>query len=126
MASTIASQGEAAKARLPLAYRDQCSALVLSGINIVKPSLTDWPRLLIPLNKCRRQGNYMQWNCEHESKLNYNLPRTQLNTFRPLASNETALKDQEGTGYGRGRVSQVTRPIGDVIIYTIVNNRHYC
>ncbi|KAG8691574.1 hypothetical protein FRC11_000615 [Ceratobasidium sp. 423] len=48
MASTIASQQEAAKARVPLSYRDQCSAL------------------LIPLNKCRRQGNYMQWNCEHE------------------------------------------------------------
>ncbi|KDN48103.1 hypothetical protein RSAG8_03119, partial [Rhizoctonia solani AG-8 WAC10335] len=48
MASTIASQQEVAKARIPLAYRDQCSAL------------------LIPLNKCRRQGNYMQWNCEHE------------------------------------------------------------
>ncbi|KAF8607772.1 hypothetical protein BDV93DRAFT_279210 [Ceratobasidium sp. AG-I] len=46
--STIATQEEAAKARIPLSYRDQCSAL------------------LIPLNQCRRQGNYMPWNCEHE------------------------------------------------------------
>ncbi|KAH7343972.1 NADH-ubiquinone oxidoreductase B18 subunit-domain-containing protein [Rhizoctonia solani] len=66
MASTIASQQEAAKARIPLAYRDQCSALVPFTESIIKLSLTDWFRLLIPLNKCRRQGNYMQWNCEHE------------------------------------------------------------
>ncbi|GAB1523603.1 hypothetical protein RhiTH_006753 [Rhizoctonia solani] len=62
MASTIASQGEAAKARLPLAYRDQCSAVgdketTCSGIVNMKDMNT-------------------------KSKFNYNLPRTQLNTFR--------------------------------------------
>ncbi|KAG8927025.1 hypothetical protein FRC03_000544 [Tulasnella sp. 419] len=46
--STTASQEEAKAARLPIGWRDQCSAL------------------LIPLNKCRRKNNYMQWECEHE------------------------------------------------------------
>jgi len=45
-ANLTASQEEAKAARLPLGYRDGCSAL------------------LIPLNKCRRQTNYMQWECE--------------------------------------------------------------
>ncbi|SPO48879.1 related to NADH-ubiquinone oxidoreductase B18 subunit [Moesziomyces antarcticus] len=49
MADThTASVDEANAARLPLGYRDQCSAL------------------LIPLNKCRKQTLYAPWKCEDE------------------------------------------------------------
>ncbi|WFD40339.1 uncharacterized protein MJAP1_003325 [Malassezia japonica] len=43
-----ASLEESNAARLPLGYRDSCSAL------------------LIPLNKCRRQTLYAPWKCEEE------------------------------------------------------------
>ncbi|KIJ29735.1 hypothetical protein M422DRAFT_214896 [Sphaerobolus stellatus SS14] len=46
--STTASQEEMKANRLPLGYRDNCSAL------------------LIPLNKCRRQNLYLPWHCDHE------------------------------------------------------------
>ncbi|KAF9269378.1 hypothetical protein L218DRAFT_915409 [Marasmius fiardii PR-910] len=48
MTSTLASQEEMKKAKMPLGWRDQCSAL------------------LIPLNICRREKNYLPWECEHE------------------------------------------------------------
>ncbi|KAF9518399.1 hypothetical protein BS47DRAFT_1313296 [Hydnum rufescens UP504] len=49
MASALsASQDQAKSTRLPLGYRDHCSAL------------------LIPLNQCRRANNYVPWECEHE------------------------------------------------------------
>ncbi|WFD31751.1 hypothetical protein MSPP1_002790 [Malassezia sp. CBS 17886] len=43
-----ASLEESQANRLPLGYRDSCSAL------------------LIPLNKCRRQTLYAPWKCEDE------------------------------------------------------------
>ncbi|KDN36923.1 hypothetical protein K437DRAFT_259975 [Tilletiaria anomala UBC 951] len=43
-----ASVEAANAARLPLGYRDSCSAL------------------LIPLNKCRKQTLYAPWKCEDE------------------------------------------------------------
>ncbi|ORY29023.1 NADH-ubiquinone oxidoreductase B18 subunit-domain-containing protein [Naematelia encephala] len=46
--SYTASQEEMKAARLPLAWRDQCSAL------------------LIPLNKCRHKELYLPWKCEDE------------------------------------------------------------
>ncbi|KAF8920834.1 NADH-ubiquinone oxidoreductase B18 subunit-domain-containing protein [Mucidula mucida] len=46
--STTASQTELKAARVPLGWRDQCSAL------------------LIPLNVCRVEKNYLPWECEHE------------------------------------------------------------
>ncbi|KIY65119.1 hypothetical protein CYLTODRAFT_424642 [Cylindrobasidium torrendii FP15055 ss-10] len=46
--STTASQTELKANRVPLGWRDQCSAL------------------LIPLNVCRTQKNFMPWECEHE------------------------------------------------------------
>ncbi|RSH77776.1 uncharacterized protein EHS24_002835 [Apiotrichum porosum] len=46
--STTASESEMAAARLPLGWRDQCSAL------------------LIPLNVCRHKENYLPWKCEDE------------------------------------------------------------
>ncbi|KAH9927857.1 B18 subunit of NADH:ubiquinone oxidoreductase [Amylocystis lapponica] len=46
--STTASQTEQKSARLPLAWRDQCSAL------------------LIPLNVCRKEKYYLPWECDHE------------------------------------------------------------
>ncbi|KAN0062348.1 hypothetical protein ACQY0O_005230 [Thecaphora frezii] len=46
--SHVATLEEANAARLPLGYRDQCSAL------------------LIPLNKCRKQTLYAPWKCEDE------------------------------------------------------------
>ncbi|KAF8306242.1 hypothetical protein DL93DRAFT_2088812 [Clavulina sp. PMI_390] len=49
MASSLtASQEEASKARLPLSYRDGCSAL------------------LVKLNASRRENGYMPWHSEHE------------------------------------------------------------
>ncbi|KAJ3982198.1 NADH-ubiquinone oxidoreductase B18 subunit-domain-containing protein [Lentinula detonsa] len=46
--STTASREEMKAAKLPLGWRDQCSAL------------------LIPLNICRREKNFLPWECEHE------------------------------------------------------------
>ncbi|KIJ98742.1 hypothetical protein K443DRAFT_680488 [Laccaria amethystina LaAM-08-1] len=47
-ASTTASQEELKAHRVPLAWRDQCSSL------------------LIPLNLCRKQKLYKPWECDHE------------------------------------------------------------
>ncbi|KAG7562849.1 hypothetical protein FFLO_01678 [Filobasidium floriforme] len=47
-ASTTASQGEMDASRVPIQWRDQCSAL------------------LIPLNKCRHKTLYAPWKCEDE------------------------------------------------------------
>ncbi|KAJ3726552.1 NADH-ubiquinone oxidoreductase B18 subunit-domain-containing protein [Lentinula raphanica] len=46
--TTTASREEMKAAKLPLGWRDQCSAL------------------LIPLNICRRDKNFLPWECEHE------------------------------------------------------------
>ncbi|KIM79479.1 hypothetical protein PILCRDRAFT_823382 [Piloderma croceum F 1598] len=46
--STTASQTELKAARVPIAWRDQCSGL------------------LIPLNACRRKSFYMPWECTDE------------------------------------------------------------
>ncbi|KAI6039210.1 B18 subunit of NADH:ubiquinone oxidoreductase, partial [Pisolithus marmoratus] len=46
--SHIASQEELKAAKVPVAWRDQCSSL------------------LIPLNVCRRQTYYLPWQCENE------------------------------------------------------------
>ncbi|KAJ8081934.1 hypothetical protein PM082_007780 [Marasmius tenuissimus] len=48
MTSTLATQEELKKARVPLGWRDNCSAL------------------LLPLNVCRKEKNYWPWECEHE------------------------------------------------------------
>ncbi|KOS16248.1 nadh:ubiquinone oxidoreductase [Malassezia pachydermatis] len=48
MTDHTASLEESNAARLPLGYRDSCSAL------------------LIPLNKCRRKTFYAPWACEEE------------------------------------------------------------
>ncbi|KAF8155829.1 NADH-ubiquinone oxidoreductase B18 subunit-domain-containing protein [Crassisporium funariophilum] len=46
--STTASQEQLKANRVPLSWRDGCSAL------------------LIPLNVCRRSNNYKVWECDHE------------------------------------------------------------
>ncbi|KAI0666170.1 B18 subunit of NADH:ubiquinone oxidoreductase [Trametes maxima] len=46
--STAASQAELKAAKVPLGWRDQCSAL------------------LIPLNVCRKDKLYLPWECENE------------------------------------------------------------
>ncbi|KAJ4489923.1 B18 subunit of NADH:ubiquinone oxidoreductase [Lentinula aciculospora] len=46
--STIATREEMKAAKLPLGWRDQCSAL------------------LIPLNICRKEKHFLPWECEHE------------------------------------------------------------
>ncbi|PPR01233.1 hypothetical protein CVT24_005997 [Panaeolus cyanescens] len=46
--STTASQEELKANRVPLGWRDSCSAL------------------LIPLNVCRHKTMYKPWECEHE------------------------------------------------------------
>ncbi|KAF7318755.1 NADH dehydrogenase [ubiquinone] 1 beta subcomplex subunit 7 [Mycena chlorophos] len=45
---TTASQEELKAHRVPLQWRDSCSALV------------------IPLNVCRKKTLYMPWECDHE------------------------------------------------------------
>lgn len=44
----LLSHEEMKKNKIPLAYRDRCAGL------------------LIPLNKCRKEGNYLPWNCVQE------------------------------------------------------------
>ncbi|EKM59018.1 uncharacterized protein PHACADRAFT_136185 [Phanerochaete carnosa HHB-10118-sp] len=46
--STTASQEELKDAKVPLGWRDRCSAL------------------LIPLNVCRREKSYLPWECEDQ------------------------------------------------------------
>ncbi|KAG2008470.1 hypothetical protein CC2G_013901 [Coprinopsis cinerea AmutBmut pab1-1] len=46
--STTLSQEEMKAHRIPLGWRDNCSAL------------------LVPLNICRRKNNFKPWECDHE------------------------------------------------------------
>ncbi|RDB29881.1 NADH dehydrogenase [ubiquinone] 1 beta subcomplex subunit 7 [Hypsizygus marmoreus] len=46
--ATTASQTELKQHRVPLGWRDSCSAL------------------LLPLNVCRKQTYYVTWECDHE------------------------------------------------------------
>jgi len=46
--ATTASQEQLKAHKVPVAWRDGCSAL------------------LIPLNVCRREKMYLPWECEHE------------------------------------------------------------
>ncbi|KAF8348654.1 NADH-ubiquinone oxidoreductase B18 subunit-domain-containing protein [Amanita rubescens] len=46
--STTASQDELKAHRVPLSWRDGCSAF------------------LLPLNVCRKKTSYLPWECEHE------------------------------------------------------------
>ncbi|KAF9530271.1 NADH-ubiquinone oxidoreductase B18 subunit-domain-containing protein [Crepidotus variabilis] len=46
--TTTATQEQLKANKVPLAWRDGCSAL------------------LLPLNVCRRKNNYKPWKCEHE------------------------------------------------------------
>ncbi|KAI0693465.1 NADH-ubiquinone oxidoreductase B18 subunit-domain-containing protein [Cytidiella melzeri] len=47
-ASTTASQTELKQHKIPVGWRDQCSAL------------------LLPLNVCRKEKMYLPWECDHE------------------------------------------------------------
>ncbi len=64
--STTASQTELKAARVPLGWRDQCSAYVYSLVAVAARVLNVSNRLLIPLNVCRVEKNYLPWECEHE------------------------------------------------------------
>jgi len=91
MSSTTASQEELKAHRVPLAWRDQCSAYVyvLTFIHahdylsrkLPHPPLfeSSWPfairmgslllytrSLLLPLNVCRKEKYYLPWECENE------------------------------------------------------------
>ena len=89
MSSTTASQEELKAHRVPLAWRDQCSAYVLFLCTRLGPSLNLrsvhvtfqtrlvvlicffcplWYvyRLLLPLNVCRKDKYYLPWECENE------------------------------------------------------------
>ncbi|CDO55476.1 NB8M subunit of mitochondrial NADH:ubiquinone oxidoreductase (complex I), putative [Geotrichum candidum] len=44
----LLSEEDMKKHKIPLPYRDRCAAL------------------LVPLNKCRLEGWYFPWNCQHE------------------------------------------------------------
>ena len=69
--STTASQEELKANKVPLGYRDQCSACVSSPTSFRYSS--SWHdgcvrvgRLLIGLNQCRRKNSYVPWECEDE------------------------------------------------------------
>ena len=90
MYSTTASQEELKAHRVPLAWRDQCSAYVVTvhscavspnlsrsyhptdGYFLNRPDRPDGsPRyyahsLLLPLNVCRKDKYYLPWECENE------------------------------------------------------------
>jgi NADH dehydrogenase (ubiquinone) 1 beta subcomplex subunit 7 len=85
MSSTTASQEELKTHRVPLAWRDQCSAYVLFLCAHLEPSLNlrsvhvTFPSfqnrlvvlnflysLLLPLNVCRKDKYYLPWECENE------------------------------------------------------------
>ena len=85
MSSTTASQEELKAHRVPLAWRDQCSAYVLflcarlgpslnlRSVHVTFPSfqnrLVVWNflySLLLPLNVCRKDKYYLPWECENE------------------------------------------------------------
>ncbi|KAI0031559.1 B18 subunit of NADH:ubiquinone oxidoreductase [Vararia minispora EC-137] len=70
--SATASQEELKAHRVPLGWRDQCSAL------------------LIPLNVCRREHNYLPWECEHE-KHAYEKCVTLTDRFRSYVRRMKAL-----------------------------------
>ncbi|WFD06768.1 hypothetical protein MVES1_002122 [Malassezia vespertilionis] len=57
MSDHTASLEESQAARLPVGYRDSCSAYV---------EKQTYASLLIPLNKCRRSTLYAPWKCEEE------------------------------------------------------------
>lgn len=84
MSSTTASQEELKAHRVPIAWRDQCSAYVLLSLRIRVPPRTyahtiffsnGWVvftsllracSLLLPLNVCRKEKYYLPWECENE------------------------------------------------------------
>jgi NADH dehydrogenase (ubiquinone) 1 beta subcomplex subunit 7 len=80
MSSTTASQEELKAHRVPLGWRDQCSAYVLFLCALPEPSLNQSTlcvhvtkslcryvySLLLPLNVCRKDKYYLPWECENE------------------------------------------------------------
>ena len=81
MSSTTASQEELKAHRVPLAWRDQCSAYVfipmhatgtISQTNLRSVSTSQKYlcghvySLLLPLNVCRKDKYYLPWECENE------------------------------------------------------------
>jgi len=86
MSSTTASQEELKSHRVPLAWRDQCSAYVVTAYSyavspnpllaghdhIIHVCLSNRPdgsyahSLLLPLNVCRKDKYYLPWECENE------------------------------------------------------------
>jgi NADH-ubiquinone oxidoreductase B18 subunit (NDUFB7) len=86
MSSTTASQEELKAHKVPLAWRDQCSAYVFfsstcvgSGSDssrlrhVTSCCVTSDPllfsthdSLLLPLNVCRKEKYYLPWECENE------------------------------------------------------------
>ena len=76
--STTASQTELKAAKVPVGWRDQCSAyvLLLQPVNVCSHAVLHHPtssirglydgRLLIPLNVCRKDKLYMPWECDNE------------------------------------------------------------
>ncbi|KAJ7645119.1 NADH-ubiquinone oxidoreductase B18 subunit-domain-containing protein [Mycena polygramma] len=71
--STTASQEELKAHKVPLQWRDGCSALV------------------IPLNICRRKTMYMPWECDHERHAYENYVRRMKEATRlKLAAAEEA------------------------------------
>ncbi|KAI0270348.1 NADH-ubiquinone oxidoreductase B18 subunit-domain-containing protein [Russula aff. rugulosa BPL654] len=74
MSSTTASQEELKAHRVPLAWRDQCSAL------------------LLPLNVCRKEKYYLPWECENERHAYENYMR------RMKALSKQKLREREAAG----------------------------
>ncbi|PWN88505.1 hypothetical protein FA10DRAFT_254738 [Acaromyces ingoldii] len=74
----VASLEESNAARLPIGWRDNCSAL------------------LIPLNKCRKETLYAPWKCEDER---HTYEKCQYDDFvrrsKALSQKVLAVKEEE-------------------------------
>ncbi|KAK4799755.1 hypothetical protein SAY86_025120 [Trapa natans] len=80
----IATQEEMVKAKVPLAYRDQCA------------------HLLIPLNKCRQAEFYLPWKCEAErhvyEKCEYELVMERMLQMQKIREQEANAKSKQPQG----------------------------
>ena len=72
--SGAASQEELVAHKVPLAYRDFCSAL------------------LIPLNECRKASYYLPWKCEHER---HEYEKCQYLQYKSAVSRMKAIREAQ-------------------------------
>ncbi|KAF9817234.1 hypothetical protein IEO21_03598 [Rhodonia placenta] len=75
--STTASQEELKQAKIPLAWRDQCSAM------------------LLPLNVCRKDKYYLPWECENERHAYEKIVVSYVRRMKLLSKQKVAALEEE-------------------------------